>query len=60
MAAFVFPQARKGGAMFTYKFQLADGSDVGEAAYLSRVKVGEGLRAGRRKPRGPAARLLHR
>ncbi len=32
--------------MFTYKLQRADGSDVGEAAYLSRVKVGEELSFG--------------
>jgi hypothetical protein len=32
--------------MFTYKLQLVDGSDVGEATYLSRVKAGEELSFG--------------
>jgi hypothetical protein len=27
--------------VFTYRLHLADGSDVGEATYLSTVKVGE-------------------
>jgi hypothetical protein len=27
--------------MFTYRLHLADGSDVGEATYPDRVKVGE-------------------
>ena len=27
--------------MFTYRLHLADGSDVGEATYLSMVKIGE-------------------
>ena len=27
--------------MFTYRLHLADGSDVGEATYLSMVKLGE-------------------
>jgi hypothetical protein len=29
--------------MFTYRLHLADGSDVGEAAYPGRIKVGEEL-----------------
>ena len=29
--------------MFTYRLHLEDGSDVGEATYLSMVKVGEEL-----------------
>jgi hypothetical protein len=29
--------------MFTYRLPLEDGSDVGEATYPSRVKVGEEL-----------------
>jgi hypothetical protein len=27
--------------VFTYRLHLADGSDVGEATYLSMVKIGE-------------------
>jgi hypothetical protein len=29
--------------MFTYRLHLADGSDVGQATYPDRVKVGEFL-----------------
>lgn len=29
--------------MFTYRLHLADGSDVGEATYASRVKIGDEL-----------------
>jgi hypothetical protein len=38
--------------MFTYRLHLADGSDVGEATYPDRVKVGEELffGGGRRFP----------
>jgi hypothetical protein len=50
VAAFVLPQ----GAIFTYKLQLADGS-VGEAAYLSTVKVGGSSPSAAAGPRGRRA-----
>ena len=40
------PRPRIGGAMFTYRLHLEDGSDAGEATYSVMIKPGEEIIVG--------------